>query len=594
MMIGKFSYNRLLLLIVLVLALTGCQNDEYDVIHIDYQEILSYLSYQQMYDGGFSDDIELSSVRFMDLHDTYMSLRILELAGHYSVEAQLSDLAPFLSKVNTVELIEFWDDLFKIYFYLKLVDMAGYPIEEDARSFLVNHLESLQTNYGYFIRTREARTMINEGLISPEIDRFSGFNLSSISWMTELAKLYEFNIDFLAVTEYLSLYLSEEIAFQNNLSIEMQFAAAAIIVRLVESRPDLSNENTMELIRTLYVNRGREIAGNRQGLHDIGTIRDLITIGNYFNKVDREFMKKTVLTFYQEDGFSPFIDSATHINATRIALLALNELQVPLNESSLENIIDITLGNKFYDGRFVGDRGGFFVHERIRDTYYAMILLYELGAIDKYMSDLRNFYHTMLEESDISEYSVMEMFHLLSIAKMTDITVCDDVIADFAIMFAEYVESTFLINFFFSIAVIESGVIPEELLHDNNIRNKLMYSAQRENPLQTYITRFLKLYYIYSINKMLGLEYAALYREVIDFFNENFDDIEIKLMAAQYIVRIIENEQLSVNVISDRSRRSILNEIERNRDGFLFSYGEDFPGKFDSTANIIRIIRVLT
>jgi hypothetical protein len=67
--------------------------------------------------------------------------------------------------------------------------------------------------------------------------------------------------------------------------------------------------------------------------------------------------------------------------------------------------------------------------------------------------------------------------------------------------------------------------------------------------------------------------------------------LENKIYPSKYIAQIIQNEKLSPGIIN--KRQEIFNEIDKCRDGILFSYTNDFHGTFDSTSGIIKIIRSL-
>ena len=582
--------QKLIVFWISILILIGCQNRKSLDIHINYENILNYLSYQQMADGGFSDDISLSIVQFIDYHDTFMSLHILQLVDYELTNEEKTRTHQFLDRTDIKDLI--YDELMKVLLYLEIVNMVEYPICEESLSKLLYHIAFLQTDIGYFVQSREERILLENELLTDGSGPFSGFNLSYISMVLALGISYEIDFEFASLFEYLILYLSEDIKIDFNLSNTSQIAAAAIIVRLLDISPGFIDIDVIETIRKLYSENIETITVNERGYYDVGITRDMITIGNFLNKTDHEVLKNSILRFYAENGFSPFLNSSAHINATRLALLALKELYIALDENTKNDIIEKILNNRFYDGRFVVERRGIFVDDRIRDTYNAMMLLDELDALDNYLLDLKKFFESKLATRDIAAYSLIESFHLLSIANVINADLCNNILLDFIVNFSEYVNNEMLVNFPFAIAVMKSEVITNELLANEEIRIKLINSTKREDHMQNYITQFLSLYYKYAVFRYFELEYTHLVNDILDFYNRNFSRIELRLFAMRYIVDMIKNEQLSSGVISNKNKHLILEEIVRSQDGFLFGYTDDFPGKFDSTRSVIRMIRL--
>ena len=582
--VNMYSYVIQTISIFLILAiilLTSCSNHEAIKSTFDAEEILSYVSYQQSDDGGFTEAITLSNINYNDYYDTYCALYVLDLLGYELTDAQHSRALDFINKIDFDALLDSDDNLDIIFFYLRIADFLNYELSEKQLERMLNYITSLQTKDGYFVNSSTRRELLEKGEL--EIELLSPLNLFTIANIIELSKTYEIKLDYINLLRYLNLFLDEKHVDD---SVITQVAAIALIIDAQELWELHIDESNSEEIRKLYTETIQKISMHEL---DIGSLHNLVKVGNYLGVHDHSIISEALHKYFNENGFSPSPNTKNHIMATRIALLAFDEISATLEIDAKDSIIAYVLNNQFYDGRFVFDRKDIFYPARIEDTYNAVLLLNELGALDMYLPDLKRFYYSRLKDITLDEYSLYDAFYLISIAAHCGIPVEEYDMVRFVDNFSKYVSETKALDYQFAVSVMEHLAIWNVAYSDGD-KAQLIASANRDNYIKNYLTELMALYYKYITYKAMSLEYTY-YSDVIDYFNMNFDKLENKIFASKYIARIIQDEQLSPNKI--KNRREIFKEIDNCRDDILFSYTDDFHGTFDSTASIIAIIRNL-
>jgi len=579
-MLTNLRQSIFILLVLVILALTSCNKQVTSNSSFDADEILNYMSYQQSDDGGFADQISLSIISYIDYYDTYCALYVLDIIGYELTDSQHAKTLGFIEKIDFNALLDIEDNLDIVFFSLRIANMLNYELREKDLERMHDYIASLQTQDGYFVNSLARKELYNKGEL--EIELLSSINLFSIANIIELSKTYDIDLDYENLAAYLKLFLNEETMDSTRI------AAIALLIKAEDLWGFHIDESTIADIKKLYT---EAIMGNPMTRLDIGSLYNLLIINNYLGADDHSLIHEALQSYFNENGFSPFAGAENHIMATRIALLAFSDMPAVLEKSAINSIVYNVLDNQFYDGRFVFGRKDIDDSSRIEDTYNAMLLLKELGALDMYSDDLKRFYHARLEGTALNTNSLYDAFYLISTAIHCDASIDEYDVVEFLNNFSEYVNEARVLDYQFAISVVEHPGI-WSVPYSDDIRDRLIVSSKRELSIQNYLTEFLALYYRYAVHKAMGLEYAHYYDDVINYFNTNYDKLENIIFASKYVVRIIEDEQLPLNTI--KNRQKIIREINRCRDGILFSYVDDFHGTFDSTASIIGVIRNLS
>lgn len=567
--------------------LSSCSNKIIPDLDIDTKEINEYMKYQQCDDNGFADTISLSIIDYYDYYDTYCSLYTLELCGYQLTEAEYTRAVEFLDKINIKELINNEDNLDKVFFYLRISDFLQYTIPDDQLHIAYDYISKLQMKEGFFATSLSDKASIEKGEL--KLESLSGVDLFNISNILEVSKTHNIKINELNIVNYLKQLVLNNDGHDPAQPNLIQVSALALLIKAqtlwsnLEVDIDLSNANK------IYEVEIKSLLENENN-YDIGMVYNLSVIGNYLGLNEKDLIKNILYKYYKENGFSPYINTDNNIMATRNALLTFEESSFTLDNVQKDSIINKVLNNQFYDGRFVVGRKNTFYTDRIVDTYNAVLLFDELGELKEYRDDIEKFYYLKLEEKKLEEYSLYDCFYLLSIAFYCDIQIDKNDILGFISEFCNYLEENESIDYQFTISVMETHDY-WGIEYSEDIKNKLIMSSDSEKDMENYLTEFMSIYYKYIVYKAFDVEYSSVYEEAINYYNNNFNKLENKIYPARYIARIIRNEQLSADKVSNRAE--LAQEIDNCTDGILFGFVDDMPGSFDSTQSVLEIIRSL-
>lgn len=567
-------------LLTVLLLLSGCGGGTTYPIslpQIDSEEITEYLSYQHCTDGGFADNIHPSVIDFTDLYDTYCALHILDMLD--APIPMYDRCIGFVQKISCQDLIQ-RDTFDDIFYYLMIAHYLDYQVPEEQMNILLDYITSLQTEEGA-IKPNQDFSKIGGNVDYSNI--YDPLYLMAATHFVELSQFYQIEINFTLFINYLQSFPLMEMETSSSID------AISVLLQAKNLYPVDSDSVDHTVLQTLY-SSGLELLSQNE-YNSITLLRNLSIIGNALGQTEE--LASFLPSYFCKDGFSIFPeDSTSHIMATRVGLQACQQMSVSLELQHRKQILAFLASNQFYDGRFVFNRKDINNDFRIYDTYYAAVLLDELGQLEPYQSDLQSFYHTQIESLSLREHSIEDSFYLISIAFYSGLQLEDSDILWFQESYCAYVNDEDITpNYIFYSEVMESPFLWKTPVSDT-IKSQLIDSYERDSVLKTQATLFMQLYYQYTVLSVIQ-DPTPFYQTVIDYYNQNFDSLIIPYFAATYIAKIIDQEDLSYKVIDHYE--DIIQNLNRSTDGCLFLFPEEnLPASFLSTRAIIQTIKVFS
>lgn len=427
-------------ILVLSLFLSSCTYPKNDCqeqpANINREELLNLISQMQCDDGSFADLSLLEAMDRDDLYYTYCSLASLDCCG-ISLKDQ-DHSRDFFDQIVLDDLF-IYDEFENFFFYLMSAHYLNYQIPSDNFARITDYISSLQTKDGCFAPFSTPPENVQGDADFSNIFQSSYF--IAAKYMIELLHVYPIDVDLSAFYSYLQESLL-------HVDDTMRVSIISMMIQTQQLLP--SEELNLVAIEEVY-DHTLEILPQME--INIGTLYDLTVIGTALGKNNSDLLHSYLERFRHENGFYLFPDTESpplfantdtkgyDIMATLNGLRAMNKLGMQ-DTSEQTTIPEQILSYQLYDGRFYVGWQNTAEEIHLYSTYKVVQLLNELDSLDIYKEDLIRFYNRQRNLYPLDQYTVPDLFYLLSIGLFCDAPICEEDILSFQERFSEYLFET--------------------------------------------------------------------------------------------------------------------------------------------------------